>query len=301
MQTWNTPLESPNSMLNVVTTTISEGVAMLANCVCISERTYSNWIGCTGSHAFFISSNTTCSIFWMIRCSVCVKSRPSTRVWKRPSPPNRLSITANTRLGSNTNRHEPRSGFICTTFRLVGTTRLRMNSENLTIFTGATEISGLRRMKLKRPIRKRRAKRSLMISSVGMRPRTMRSCLPTLYGRTPSAGFSAAPASLSPETPFKSASTSSWERNSLVTARLLDHERREVHVLDAARRGFAGGEWGARFREQLRHQFLLARSRRELFGRLRGQEQQNPAADHRHLALQFLGCAAVNHLERDPE
>ena len=55
MQTWNTPLESPSSMLNVVTTTISDGVATFANCVCISERTYSNWIGCTGSQDFFLS------------------------------------------------------------------------------------------------------------------------------------------------------------------------------------------------------------------------------------------------------
>ena len=39
------------------------------------------------------------------------------------------------------------------------------------------ETSGLLRMKLNRPMRMLRAKRSLMISIVGMRPRTMRSWL----------------------------------------------------------------------------------------------------------------------------
>ena len=64
----------------------------------------------------------------MMRCSVWVKSRPSTRVWKRPSPPNRLSITVNTSVGSHTTSPEPRSGRTCTTFRLVGTGSVRKNA-----------------------------------------------------------------------------------------------------------------------------------------------------------------------------
>ncbi|XHO07403.1 hypothetical protein ACEQUB_p00649 (plasmid) [Ralstonia syzygii] len=61
-----------------------------------------------------------------------------------------------------------------------GTTRLRMNSLYFWTFTGPTEISALRRRKLNSPMRQLRANRSLMISSVGMRPRTMRSCEPRL-------------------------------------------------------------------------------------------------------------------------
>ena len=63
---------------------------------------------------------------------------------------------------------------------LVGTAMSRTNAEYLITRTGPTEISGLRRMKLNSPIRKLRANRSLMISIVGIRPRTMRSWLPRL-------------------------------------------------------------------------------------------------------------------------
>jgi hypothetical protein len=56
----------------------------------------------------------------MMRCSVGVKSRPSTRVWKRPSPPNMLSTTRNTRFGSSTISPVPRSGLAWIRFRLVG-------------------------------------------------------------------------------------------------------------------------------------------------------------------------------------
>ena len=60
-----------------------------------------------------------------------------------------------------------------------------MNSLYFCTRTGPTEISGLRRMKLNRPMRRRRAKRSLMSSSVGMRPRTMRSWLAEVVGAHP--------------------------------------------------------------------------------------------------------------------
>jgi hypothetical protein len=55
-----------------------------------------------------------------------------------------------------------------------------MNSEYLTTRTGPALTSGLFLMKLKMPARTRRAKRSFTISSVGMRPRTMRSWLARL-------------------------------------------------------------------------------------------------------------------------
>ena len=45
MQKWIVPLLSPISSVNEVDTTISLGVAMLANCGCISERWYSSSSG----------------------------------------------------------------------------------------------------------------------------------------------------------------------------------------------------------------------------------------------------------------
>src|SRR6185436_9608502 len=141
-----------------------------------------------------------------------------------------------------------RRGFACTRLRFVGTTRLRMNSLYLTTRTGPTEISALRRMKLKRPMRSSLAKRSLMISSVGIRPRTMRSWVARLYGRTPEVGASSPGSSASPVTPFKSASTSSCDRKSLLTARLLNDERREEDAGNRQRRcrrpGLRGGGGG---------------------------------------------------------
>jgi hypothetical protein len=51
-------------------TTISLGVAMLANWGFISERTYSNSSFCTGAQALAYSSKVTFSRPWMMRCSV---------------------------------------------------------------------------------------------------------------------------------------------------------------------------------------------------------------------------------------
>ena len=136
----------PSSSEKLVATTTSEGVAMLANCEFISERTYSSCSLNTGAQARAYSVNTTSSMPWMMRCSVGVKSRPSTRVWKRPSPPNMLSTTRNTRLGSNTTSPVPRSGLAMTRLRLVGTTRLRTNSAYFCTLIGPTETSALRCM-----------------------------------------------------------------------------------------------------------------------------------------------------------
>lgn len=71
----------------------------------------------------------------------------------------------------------PLSGFMCTMVRLVGTNRLCTHSPYLTMRTPSMEISTVRRNMLTRRMRKARAKRSLIISSVGRRPRTMRSWL----------------------------------------------------------------------------------------------------------------------------
>src|SRR5690606_35146582 len=77
-------------------------------------------------------------------------------------------------LRSSTTSAVPRSGRIRTRFKLVGTCSPCTYSLNLSILIGATATSGPRRSILKRLVRKRRAKRSLIISSVGMRPRTIR-------------------------------------------------------------------------------------------------------------------------------
>src|SRR5690554_2288105 len=70
-----------------------------------------------------------------------------------------------------------------------------------------------------------------MSSIVGMRPRTMRSCVAMLYGRTPPLSSSPPSGSSgSPVTPRSRASTSSWERKSdMRSAPLLDDERVEQH------------------------------------------------------------------------
>src|SRR5690606_41143178 len=65
----------PNSSVKVVAMTISDGVAMFANCEFISERTYSSSILYTGAQARAYSVNTTSSRPRMMRCSVGVKSR----------------------------------------------------------------------------------------------------------------------------------------------------------------------------------------------------------------------------------
>ena len=114
---------------------------------------------------------------WIMRCSVGEKSRPSMRVWNLPTPPNSASITANTRLGSHTIRPEPRSGRTETMLKLVGTTISRRKAEYFCTLMPLIETSGLLRMKLNSPMRMLRAKRSPMISIVGMRPRTIRSWL----------------------------------------------------------------------------------------------------------------------------
>ena len=120
---------SPSSMLNVVDDHDfgrRRDVGEL-RCASRSARTRMS-AGTRSSTTSRIRRTRRCSMRWMMRCSVGVKSRPSTRVWKRPSPPNRLSTTRNTSVGSKTNSALPRSGLTCTRLRLVGTTRLRTNS-----------------------------------------------------------------------------------------------------------------------------------------------------------------------------
>ena len=150
----------------------------------------------------------------MTRISVALKSRPSMRVWYLPMPPNSASITASTRLGSQTISPEPRSGATLTTLKFVGTTISRRKLLNFCTFTPPMATSGVLPMKLNSPSRTLRAKRSLMTSIVGMRPRTIRSWLDRSYSRSPPLTSCAAGSAfwLSPVMPCNRASTSSWER-----------------------------------------------------------------------------------------
>ena len=70
-----------------------------------------------------------------------------------------------------------------TRFMFAGMNRPWTYSEYFNSCTLPTEISGERRSRLNRLTRRLRANRSLTISSVGMRPRTMRSWLVKSYAR----------------------------------------------------------------------------------------------------------------------
>jgi hypothetical protein len=89
----------------------------------------------------------------------------------------------------------PRSGLTLMMLKLVGTTISRRKALNFCTLMPPMLTSGLLRIRLNSPMRMLRAKRSLMTSIVGMRPRTMRSWLARSYSRMPVDGPSSAPAS----------------------------------------------------------------------------------------------------------
>src|SRR5690606_8369426 len=96
--------------------------------------------------------------------------------------------------------------------RLLGTGRLRSKSEYLRMRRLPTVMSALRRMKLSMAARRRRAKRSLISSSVCMRWRTTRSGEERSYALTPELSSDpCSDGSGSPVTPANRASTSSCE------------------------------------------------------------------------------------------
>ena len=98
------------------------------------------------------------------------------------------------------------------TLKFVGTTTSRRNSLNFCTRTPSISTSAVRRIRPNRPTRTLRANRSLMISIVGMRPRTMRSWLARSKERTaPGAAAGSSRVALSPVMPCSRASTSAWE------------------------------------------------------------------------------------------
>ena len=206
---------------------------MFAKCGFTSELTYSNCKGMTGSHASLSDSKAISTSLRTMRISVAVKSRPSIFVWKRPSPPKKHSTSEYTNFGLQTSNAEPRSGLILITLRFDGISKVWTYSPNFNICTPSTEITGDRRNKVNSLIRKLRAKRSLIISSVGMRPRTMRSWLPKSYSRVPSTGASSTAAvSTSPlSTPDNSASISACDKRSVLAMGNYRDAYRDIKLL----------------------------------------------------------------------
>src|SRR5690606_8925141 len=262
---------------------------MLAKCGLISELMYSNSTFMTGAQASTRSAKVWRSSSWITRISVTVNSRPSMRVGYRPSPPKKLSTTANTSFGSNTIRPMPRSGLKRIRLRLVGTYSECMYSPNLTRSIPRTDRSAERRIRLNRPMRQSRTKRSLTISRVGIRPRMIRSWLAKSYGRATPGSTGSGPVLTTPEsTPCRRASISSWESRSLLlmgACALLGDEAGEQQRLGAGLAGF-GAHQLAHLGQGFGLQPFLAGAVGDALGVLLGQQHQQPRADGRGVALQ---------------
>src|SRR3954454_3639319 len=127
-----------------------------------------------------------------------------------------------------------------------------------------------------------RAKRSLTISSVGMRPRTMRISLPKSYWRA-SPGATAGSVLTAPaSTPLSSASISSWFRTSWAMSRAsLHHERGEIQRLDLLGLAAHVLDDGASGFEAPRAQRFLALRGRDTRIRLPAEDQQQVVAQAR--------------------
>src|SRR5690606_1076310 len=201
----------------------------------------------------------------------------------------KLSTTVNTSFGSNTIRPVPRSGLNRIRLRLVGTYSECMYSPNLTRSMPRTDRSAERRIRLNRPIRHRRTKRSLTISRVGMRPRMMRSWLAKSYGRaTPGSTGSGSVLTAPESTPGSRASISSWESRSLtlMAARAsLGDEAGEQQVLGGGVAGL-GAHQLLHLLQRLLLQPLLAGAVGDVGGALLGQQHQQAGADGRRVALE---------------
>ncbi len=79
-----------------------------------------------------------------MRISVGVKSRPSTRVWNLPWPPNKLSTTWNTRVGSNTIEARAAQRLDLHQIQVGGNDEVADELAVRSTRTGPTEISTLR-------------------------------------------------------------------------------------------------------------------------------------------------------------
>src|SRR6056297_1138637 len=176
-----------------------------------------------------------------------------------------------------------------------------MYSPNFSRRTPPTVISVERRSRLKRLMRRWRAKRSLIISSVGMLPRTMRSWLERSTDRaTPSWARSSSSVSTSPlSTPCNSASISSWERRSWVLMS-LHHEAGEIHVL-GRRLAAEHGQLGPDRLEGFQPQRFLALARQPRLVIAYAEQRDQRMAHGRHVLRDDLGLAGAerHHFDGD--
>src|SRR5688572_3748222 len=229
------PPPPSSSIWNGHTTTTSEGVTMPAKLGLISELRYSTSMSAMGVHASFMSAKAPRRNMWMTRISVAENSRPSILVC-RPTPPKKLSTMVNTSFGSSTNSAVPRSGLILQRLRLMGSASECVYSLNFFMETWPTASSTDLRSRPYRLTRNWRAKRSLTISSVGMRPRTMRISRLKSYCRASPGAASGSVLTAPASTPLSNASISSWLSTSWpLIVYLLHDERSEIQRLELAR------------------------------------------------------------------
>ena len=170
----------------------------------------------------------------MMRFSVGVKSRPSTRVWNRPSPPNRLSTTMKHQVGSNMNSAVPRSGFDLHQVEIGGHDQVAHELAVLEHAHRAHRDFGALAHEVEQPDAQQ-AREALVDRSRAWACARGR-CAPACRcrtARTPSASSAGACSSASPVTPRSSASTSSWDRMSSATISKLPYGMVPVAHCDA--------------------------------------------------------------------
>src|SRR5690606_6303729 len=203
-----------------------------------------------------------------------------------------------------TNSAVPRSGGIRTMFRLVGTCSVCTYSENLLSRTPWNEISTERCSRLNRLALKCLLKRLLIISSVGMRPRTIRSCAVRSTRRgTPSRNRYSSSVSTAPlSTPCSSSSISSCDRMSwsLISCRSLHHEAGEVERLDGGAAVTLRHD-GLYLLERSLLQRFLARARHQRLVGLVAEHHDQVVAQHRRMQLQRRERFVIARHELDAE
>src|SRR5688572_19511444 len=291
------PPPPSSSIWNGHTTTTSEGVTMPAKLGLISELRYSTSMSAMGVHASFMSAKAPRRNMWMTRISVAENSRPSILVC-RPTPPKKLSTMVNTSFGSSTNSAVPRSGLILQRLRLMGSASECVYSLNFFMETWPTASSTVLRSRPNRLTRNWRAKRSLTISSVGMRPRTMRISRLKSYCRASPESGGASVLTTPASTPFNSASISSWFSTSwlLMGDASLHHERGEIQGFDRPGLALQFLDDGAHGLEALLAQLFLALGGGHRGVVLAAQDHQHVVADARIVVLeQRLGMRVARH------
>src|SRR6185312_11681655 len=129
-----------------------------------------------------------------------------------------------------------------------------------------------------------------IISSVGMRPRTMRIALIRSYGRASPAGCADSVLTAPESTPWIRASISAWSSilSSLIRAPSLHHEAGEVDGFQQLGLAAHAANDLAQGLEGIRTQFLLALVGGDLREVLVGEQRQQVISHHRVVRLQQI-------------